>query len=60
MGEYNDAKKASNKRYMDKLQRLYVWCTPEEKGRITEAAAESGQSVNAYIKQAIEMRMEKG
>lgn len=47
---YNEAKKASNKRYMDKLQRVVLWTTPEEKKTIEEKAAAAGLSVNQYVK----------
>jgi predicted HicB family RNase H-like nuclease len=47
---YTDKKKESNKRYMDKLQRISLWLTPKEKQIIEEKAAASGKSVNKYIK----------
>lgn len=50
---YTDKKKESNKRYMDKLQRISLWLTPEEKQIIEEKAAAAGKSVNKYIKELI-------
>jgi uncharacterized protein (DUF1778 family) len=50
---YTEKKKESNKRYMDKLQRISLWLTPEEKQLIEDKAAAAGKSVNKYIKDLI-------
>lgn len=50
---YTDKKKESNKRYMDKLQRITLWLTPEEKEAIEKKATDAGKSVNMYIKDII-------
>lgn len=46
---YTEAKKRANEKYLSKLTRLYVWCTPEEKKAIEDKAKEAGQSVNKYV-----------
>ena len=50
---YNDAKKASNKKYMDKLARVVLWVSPEEKKEIEERARADGKSVNQYVKEKV-------
>lgn len=50
---YTEKKKVSNKKYMDSLKRISVWCTPEEKKIIEEKAKAAGKSVNQYIKDSI-------
>ena len=47
---YNDAKKASNKKYMDKLARVVMWVSPEEKREIETRAKAEQKSVNQYLK----------
>lgn len=47
---YNDARKAANKKYMDKLARISLWLTPEEKQEIEKRAKQESKSVNQYIK----------
>lgn len=47
---YTEKKKESNKRYMDKLSRVTVWCTPEEKQIMEDRAKAAGKSLNQYIK----------
>lgn len=46
---YTEARKRANEKYMAKLTRLYVWCTPEEKKAIEAKAKDAGQSVNQYV-----------
>ena len=46
---YTEARKRANEKYMAKLTRLYVWCTPEEKKAIETKAKDAGQSVNQYV-----------
>ena len=50
---YNDAKKASNKKYMDKLARIVLWISPEEKAEIEKRATAAGLSVNQYCKNLV-------
>lgn len=50
---YTEAKKNANKRYMDKLARVVIWCSPEEKKLIEQKAQEAGKSVNQYAKDAV-------
>lgn len=47
---YTEKKKESNKKYMDKLARISLWLTPEEKAEIERKAAAEGKSLNRYIK----------
>lgn len=47
---YTEKKKASNKKYMDKIKRISFWITPEEKAIIEQKAATVGKSVNQYLK----------
>ena len=50
---YTENRKQVNKRHMDKLRRVVIWCYPEEKERIEALAKAAGMSVNAYIKKAL-------
>lgn len=52
------AKLASDRRHQDKLDLLKVQPYKEEGQRIREAAKRAGQSVQAYILQAVRARME--
>lgn len=57
---YNDKKKASNKRWdMANMARLSVAVRKNDHETIKQAAARAGQSVNAYIVQAIRERMDR-
>ncbi len=47
---YTEKKKASNKKYLDKLTRLYIWLTPEEKRIIEKEAADAGISITQLVK----------
>lgn len=47
---YTEKKKESNKKYMDKLARISLWLTPEEKAAIERKATAEGKSLNQYIK----------
>lgn len=47
---YTEKKKASNAKYMEKLKRVYIWLTPEEKQAIEEKAKRAQKSVNQYMK----------
>ena len=47
---YTEKRKASNKKYMDKLSRTVIWTTPEEKKQIEAKAHAAGKSVNQYLK----------
>ena len=54
-----DAKRAGNARHLEKLGRIDLRPYKEETEQIKEAAAKAGQSVSAYILQAVRERMEK-
>ena len=47
---YTEKRKASNKRYMDKLTRITLWLKPEEKKIIEDQAATAGKKTSEYIK----------
>lgn len=54
-----EAKKACNARHTEKLDQIKIQPYKEEGKIIRAAAAESGQSVQAYILQAVRDRMER-
>ena len=52
-----DAKRAGNARYLAKLKTVTVRMQPEVAGTIQQAAQIAGESVNAYILEAVRRRM---
>ena len=54
-----DAKRAGNARYLAKLKTITVRMQPEIAGTIQQAAQAAGESVNAYILEAVRRRMEQ-
>ena len=54
---YNDAKKASNSKYLSKFKPISLRVMPEEAERITAAAAEAGESAHAFILKAVRQRI---
>lgn len=54
--KFDDKRKQSNKKYMDKLTRISVWVTPEEKEKIQKDAAKEKKSVNGYIRNRLELK----
>lgn len=50
---YTEKRKASNKRYMDKLTRITLWLKPEEKKLIEDQAKAAGKKTSEYIKDII-------
>lgn len=50
---YTEKRKETNKRHMDKLKRVVIWCYPEEKARIEQKAQAAGMTVNAYCKEIL-------
>ena len=58
---YTEARKAANARYeANTVERVSLVLPKGKKETIQNAAASQGQSVNAYINQAIDRRMERG
>lgn len=55
----SDAKRASNARYAATLDQLRVQPSKTEGAAIRAAAAAAGQSVQAYILQAVRERMQR-
>lgn len=59
MSEYNDKAKAYSIEYAKaKLKRIPLDVQKEKYEEIAAAATAAGESVNGYIKKAIDMRME--
>ena len=54
---YNDAKKASNSKYLSKFKPISLRVMPEEAEQITAAAAEAGESAHAFILKAVRQRI---
>lgn len=55
---YNEKKKAYNRNYAkERMKRIPLDVLKEKYEEIKAAAEESGQSVNGYIKEAVEMRL---
>lgn len=54
-----DAKRACNARHIDKLDRIVIQPYKAEGQRIRDAAADAGQSVQAYILDAVRDRLAK-
>jgi len=54
---YNETRAKSIRKYLATKSDFRVWTTPENKERIKALAQEAGQSVNAYILEAIERRI---
>jgi len=57
---YNDAKKASNERYLSKFKVVTLRVLPAELDGIQAAAAADGASTAGYILDAVRDRMEGG
>ena len=57
---YNEAKKASNNKYLRQFKPISLRVKPDEAERITEAAQAAGVSAHAYIMEAIRARMDGG
>ncbi len=47
---FNDKRRESNKRYMDKLSRVSIYLTPDEKAVLTGLADKEEKSVNSYVR----------
>ena len=54
-----DAQRAAVLRHQAKLDRIVIQPSKEEGAKIRQAAADAGQSVQGYILQAINERMER-
>ena len=50
---YTEKKKISNQKYMEKIKKVSVWVTPEEKTIIEQKAQKENKSINQYIKDLI-------
>lgn len=55
---YNEAKKASNNKYLRQFKPISLRVKPDEAERITEAAQAAGVSAHTYIMEAIRARMD--
>lgn len=56
----SDAQKRAHKKYMQQYVEVKVRMTPERRSMIQAHAAESGESVTAFINKAIDERIERG
>ncbi len=54
-----EAQLRAARKYQSKLQRIYLWLTPEQKEAITAHAEKTGESVNAFAQRAINEAMER-
>ena len=48
-----EAQQKAIKKYQAKLQRIYVWLSPEQKERIVAQTHKKGESINACVQRAI-------
>lgn len=56
----SDAKLKANAKYIATLDRIVIQPKKDKGQQIRQAAAEAGQSVQQYILQAVNDRMQKG
>ena len=56
----SDAKLKANAKYIATLDRIVIQPKKDKGQQIRQAAADAGQSVQQYILQAVNDRMEKG
>lgn len=59
MTKHYEERKEANARYLAKMERIAMYILPEEKELFKAMADQAGQSLTAYIKQAIEERIER-
>ena len=48
-----EAEKKANKKYLEKLDVIYLRLTPEEKEQISSYAKSKGESVNSFVIRAV-------
>lgn len=54
-----EARKAANKRYIDKFVEVKVRMTPEHRTEVQKHAADMGESTTAFINRAIDEAIER-
>lgn len=59
-GGFTAAQRRAHQKYMSGMGTIQVRTTPENREAIKAAAESAGQSLNAYILEAVMVRMEKG
>lgn len=59
MSEKTAAQKRAQKNYIGKFARMEIRVTPEQRDTIQAHAAARGESVNVFIKRAIDEAMER-
>ncbi len=59
MGEQTEAQKRAHMTYISKFARIEIRTTTEERDRIQTHAAAKGESVNGFIKRAIQEAMQR-
>lgn len=57
---YTEAQKRSAQKYLADLAEIKLRMLPEEKEKIKQAANTAGKSVNGYILEAVNEKIEKG
>ena len=59
MPEKSEAQKRAQKSYMEKFARVELRLDPDQRDQVKACAAAAGLSVNAWISQAIEEKLQK-
>ena len=55
----SEARIRATKKYHDKFERIQIRVSPEEKESIEAYAEEIGESVNSFVRRAIDLAMEQ-
>lgn len=55
--KYTESQAKAIRKYLASKSEFRIYTTPEDKERMRQAAEEAGQSMNAYILEAIERRI---
>ena len=59
MPEKSEAQKRAQKSYMEKFSRIELRVSPETKEKVKSAASAAGQSVNEWLWQAIDEKLQR-
>lgn len=49
----SESQQRAIRKYHEKLQRLYIWLSPEQKDLIASHTEKTGESINAFVHRAI-------
>lgn len=55
----SESQQRATKKYQAKLQRIYIWLSPEQKELIAAHAEKTGESINAFAQRAISETIER-